>query len=76
VRWLSKEDVEDRPQWDDADDGVCLAGMAGSGQCVGGVVSDTASTTSEVNMPKLSYLFSLLILVTRKSFNWLCNIRS
>lgn len=63
VRWLSKEDIEDRPLWNDADDGVGLAGMAGSGQCVGGVVSDTISTTSEVDVPKLSYYLIIYLFI-------------
>lgn len=46
VRWLSKENVEDSSelQWDDD---VGLAGMTGSGSCVGGVVSYTTPSSSE-----------------------------
>ena len=54
IRWLTRENVKD---WPTVEDGVShsrneglvgLADMAGCGQSVGGVVSDTAGTITEV----------------------------
>ncbi len=46
--WLTKENIEDRTQ----EEGTGLAGlpeMVGSGQSVGGVVSDTVGVTDQVS---------------------------
>ena len=51
IRWLTKEDIEDRSKdiGYSGDAGMAgLAGMVGSGQSVGGVVSETVGSTREV----------------------------
>jgi len=53
IRWLTRENVKDWPTVEDGgrprNEGlVGLADMAGCGQSVGGVVSDTAGTIPEV----------------------------